>query len=222
MNLLSFGIQRPDAVVTLNGKLDQLDVALFAGTCPLVAADGAANSLVEMGIVPDVVIGDMDSVESRLVHKLSKSIEFLHVADQESTDFEKALRYCSGKSWRHVVVLGMHGGDLEHTLNNWSVLMRYGRSISLIQLEGTRTAIPIYDAVTCPLTIGEVISIIPQHAVTLTTSGLQWNLNKEELHFGSREGARNRVTSSNVELLVHEGSMLLFFSRRDNGLPCLI
>lgn len=61
---------------------------------------------------------------------------------------------------------------------------------------------------------GEMISIIPQPFVKLSTKNLLWNLNNETLELGSREGARNVATDNYISINILEGSILLFIDAR--------
>ena len=92
--------------------------------------------------------------------------------------------------------------------------MRHGRSMRLLALDGDRVGIPVYESFTYTALPEEIISIIPQPRVRLTTEGLQWQLRDEILELGTREGARNRAVQSDVTITVHEGSALVFVSGR--------
>jgi thiamine pyrophosphokinase len=160
----------------------------------VIAADGSAWQLLERGIVPDLIVGDLDSFrripqpESAFPHS-----EIVHEPDQNSTDFEKALRTGLGRGVREFIIVGINGGEFEHALNNW----RLGRTVN------TRLSLPSRP--------GELISLVPQPRVVISSRGLVWELDCEVLELGKREGARNESRDSLVELTVHEGSVLVFY-----------
>ena len=108
----------------------------------------------------------------------------------------------------------MQGGELEHTLNNWSVLKRYSNQLNLIVLHNDRYAFVVKQNIEIILKKNETISIIPQTTCTLKTRGLVWNLNNETLELGKREGARNSVKSQSVAIELIEGEYLLFIDSR--------
>jgi thiamine pyrophosphokinase len=72
----------------------------------------------------------------------------------------------------------------------------------------------VYDVFTYEAEPDEIVSIIPQPQVRISTSGLKWPLADEVLALGSREGARNRATEKSVTITVHDGSALVFVSSR--------
>lgn len=211
---LSFDQIEFDAVICLQGDLPSMDVFEHIANKPLIAADGAANVLVDIGIGPEFIVGDLDSVTPATIERLRGTSELVQEIDQDSTDFEKSLRFAATQLWHNVLVIGMHGGDLEHTLNNWSVMMRHARELSLTAFDRGRYAIPIDRSFRYAAREDELLSLIPQPHAHLSTSGLVWNLSDEPLMLGTREGARNRAATLDVEITIHSGSLLFFCDAR--------
>jgi thiamine pyrophosphokinase len=211
---LTFRDDRFDAVICLNGDLPRRNEFTHFADLPLIAADGAANALFANDIGPEFIIGDLDSVDRASLDLFRSTSEIIHDHDQDSNDFEKTLRFAESQLWRRLLILGLHGGDLEHTLNNWSVLMRHGRTLSLTAFDRDRYAIPMFHSFAFTAQHNELISLIPQPLATLTTRGLQWELDNE--------GARNRAIgsgderdeSAEIEVDIHEGSLLFFCDAR--------
>lgn len=211
---LSFDTTHFDAVICLNGDLPETSVFEALADRPLIAADGAANLLIDAGIGPEFVVGDLDSITEATMERLQGITELVPESDQDTTDFEKSIRFAESQLWKNLLVLGMHGGDLEHTLNNWSVLMRYAQGLQLTAFDRGRYAIPVFESFSYDATENELLSLIPQPLATLTTTGLVWNLTSELLQMGTREGARNRAAGSEVHVQLHDGSLLFFCSAR--------
>ncbi|MBU3679481.1 MAG: thiamine diphosphokinase [Candidatus Kapabacteria bacterium] len=203
-----------DAVILLNGILPGRDVLEVLSSIPFIAADGAANALHDMGIVPDILAGDLDSVRDDVLASVREHGMVIADPDQDINDFEKALRVAASSMWTRVLVAGLHGGELEHTLNNWSVMMRHARTMQLFALDGHRIGIPVYEEFRYHAELDELVSIIPQPHARLTTAGLQWSLTDDVLELGSREGARNRAIATEIAITVHEGSALVFVASR--------
>jgi len=212
--ILTFSERQFDAVICLQGDLPSIEVFEHLANKPLIAADGAANLLVAAGIGPEYVVGDLDSVTDATIEQLHGTTELIRDPDQDSTDFEKSLRFAAQQLWTNILVLGMHGGDLEHTLNNWSVLMRHGREASLTAFDRGRYAVPISTSFRYAPHPDELLSLIPQPLAHLTTSGLVWDLANEPLELGTREGGRNRASGSEISIELHSGSLLFFCDAR--------
>lgn len=210
MNHLKHTYTAFDAVICLSGNIP--DVAVFEQLMdrPLIAVDGAATVLYRAGIVPEYVVGDFDSVDADVLELLRGTSEIVVELSQETNDFEKALVFATSMHWKRLLIVGIHGGDLEHTLNNWSVLMRLGRDLSLVVLDQNRFAVPLYDSFTYSARPDELISLIPQPTARLTATGLKWSLDNEELSLGMREGARNRAVETQITVKLHSGAIFFF------------
>lgn len=212
--ILSFGDLNFDAVVCLNGDIPPRAIFELLADIPLIAADGAAAGLAAIDVIPEFTVGDLDSLDADTIKAIDGLTEFIVEPDQDSNDFEKCLRFAQTQLWSRILVTGMHGGNLEHTLNNWSVLMRFGRTMPLCAYERGRYAIPVYTSFRFTAKPDELISLIPQPSSRLTTSGLLWELAEESLALGDREGARNRTLVEDISITVHDGSLLFFCDER--------
>lgn len=214
MGTLSFEGAQFDALIALHGEVPTLSIFEQYAGVPLIAADGAAASLVDLDVFPEYVVGDLDSLNAEALRAINGISELVFDPDQNSNDFEKSLRFASAQFWTRVLIVGLHGGDLEHTLNNWSVLMKFAPSMHLTVLDRDRYIIPVASSFTTTLQPDELVSLIPQPSARLSTKGLQWELQDEELRLGMREGARNIAVDGNVEIVIHEGSLLFCCNAR--------
>lgn len=203
-----------DAVICLAGTMPARDRFEELADLPLVAADGAADSLRGAGIVPEFIVGDLDSVSKETLDAVRGTTEVIIDEDQNSTDFEKALVFVGSQLWNNILVLGMHGGEMEHSLNNWSILMRHGQNMQLTAFDADRYATPMYGSFTFSPREREIISLIPQPLARISTKGLEWDLADESLVLGAREGARNRSAGGDIHIDIHEGSLLFFCDAR--------
>ncbi|TAL69496.1 MAG: thiamine diphosphokinase [Bacteroidetes bacterium] len=204
-----------DAILCLDAVLPGREFFSFFKNIPVVAADGASFKLYEYSLIPDYIIGDLDTFLSNpLSEELRTRAEVIHLPEQETNDFEKSLNFCYKKNWKNILIVGFHGGALEHTLNNWSILKKFCRILNLCVYDEERYAIPIFNSIRFSPKVTEKISIIPQPNVNLTTIGLQWELNNEELELGRREGIKNIAIAEAIEIKLNNGEYLLFIDHR--------
>ena len=157
----------------------------------IVAADGAANRLIKRGILPDAVIGDMDSLSDRSRKVLPK--ERVHkIEEQDSTDFEKCLSRIDAPL---VVALGFSGGRLDHQLAVLHGMMRFADRPCL--LVGPREVVflapPRFDIA---LFAGCRVSLFPMGEVQARSNGLVWALDGLDFAPGTFIGTSNRVAGS--------------------------
>lgn len=201
-----------DALVCLDAELPNFDFFKSIQTSKIIAADGAFNKLHKIKIEPDIVIGDLDSLDRDFVN--NKKTELIEIPSQDSNDFEKALNYCQENSYEDVLVTGFHGGELEHSLNNWSVFIKKSKELNLTIYDLERFGFVVSENTILETRANEIISLIPQPKVKLKTENLHWNLNNEILELGSREGARNKALRNEVKIEILDGEILLFSDSR--------
>lgn len=223
-----FSYPQPDCIIALNGSLP--DRAWFDShaALPVFAADGATVPLLYMNIRPVSVLGDFDSLLTQiedtntdLSNGMFQDIHYL--PSQESTDFEKVLEYViEEKKLTKILIAGLHGGELDHTLNNVSIVMRYGKRANLCIYAEGMYAIPLYarpEPYRWSVAPDTLVSLIPQPMARVSTEGLQWSLSNEILQLAKREGARNRTTAWDSHIVIHEGALLLFLPTTRMQIP---
>ncbi len=134
--------------------------------------------------LPDVVIGDMDSISPRL----KKEYEALIVVDQnqDNNDQTKAVEYVleNVSDISEIHILGATGKREDHSIANISLLMEYMRNygleekgIYLDMISDFSTAIPITDSISLDCGVGRRISIFtPDPGLRIKSKGLVWPL----------------------------------------------
>lgn len=121
-------------VILANGSYPSAPapLAILAGAERVICCDGAAVEYVSRGGVPDVVIGDLDSVPEELRHTLGSRV--VHVAEQDTNDLSKAFRHCLEQGWDDVVILGATGKREDHTIGNISLLADFAEKMPGIRM----------------------------------------------------------------------------------------
>mgnify|MGYP001070782861 CR=1 FL=1 len=203
-----------DCIVCLNSNLPSIHFFNQFKNVKILAADGAAIKLYKKGILADFVIGDLDSFKRSKVIEIYNDDKVIYDESQETNDFQKVLDFAINQGSQNILVVGFHGGELEHTLNNCSILFKYKNLLNLCVFDKNRYAIPIDESVELKCKAGETISLIPLSRTIIQTHNLKWELNNEILELGKREGARNIATKDSIFLNIKKGSLLIFFDAR--------
>jgi thiamine pyrophosphokinase len=189
------------AILCLNGELP--DAAFFQRDLPIIAADGAANRLEAINIMPDIIIGDLDSVHPALLAKCPS----IHAPDQSFSDYQKCLTYLEEKQLLPAIIVGISGGHLDHILHNINIfsqtdcLFYAPPLIGLIVRENTST-----EFTTSP---GTKISLIGMPHATVSSQGLKWEVAHHALAFPGDNSCFNRAEAERVHLTVHSGNCLV-------------
>jgi thiamine pyrophosphokinase len=203
------------ALVVCNGEPPDPDhlVARARSASIVVAADGGLIPLLEAGVHPDVLIGDLDSSFA----PYPEGVKVVLDADQETNDLEKALNYVHSSGFRNILVLGATGLRLDQTLKNLSVLMQFNGKFDRLHFEDHLCNIRVADQNTeLSLQSGTAISLFPISGKVdhIVTQGLKYPLLNESLENGTRDGSSNVVVSSPVSIQYKSGSLLLIINHK--------
>lgn len=184
-------IVEQDFPVTLvgGGALDPDDLAVARSVAPVVvAADGGANTALKHGVTPDFVIGDFDSISAGTQAELGAA-RLLHVPEQDTTDFDKALRAVSVPL---VLAVGFLGARIDHQLAALNVLMQPHPSPCILIGEH-EILFHLRHPVSVPTDEGDVVSLFPMRPVTGVSDGLQWPIQGLTLDPMHQIGTSNRA-----------------------------
>jgi len=193
------------ALVLLNGELScpELVLGIARTAACLVCADGGARHAARLGLSPAAVIGDMDSLPKRRPNW--KGTAYLCDFDEDSSDFEKALRFVLSIGASPVWVAGAFGGRLDHTLVNLSLVEKYSRNLSLCIIHEGLAWLAGPGRYVLASSAGRTVSLIPaSRACTVSTKGLRYGLRRGVLRPGSR-GLSNVAVSTKPVVEVHRG-----------------
>jgi thiamine pyrophosphokinase len=203
------------AIVIANGHVGKAE-ARWAQTWPhdlVICADGGARHALALDLTPDVVIGDLDSLDSDLRARLgNKGCQFLvHPARKDETDLELALRYALYRRVDEILILGALDGRMDQTLAN--VLL-----LALPELEGTKVRIVAGDQemflirgqASIEGQVGDTVSLLPiaGDVTGITTEGLEYPLQRGALKFWSTLGVSNVLTAQVARVWVENGLLL--------------
>ena len=200
------------ALVICNGEMPSSRlISPMLKTKPfIVCADGGANKVRAFGIVPDCIICDLDSITQKTRHYFS-FVPVIHNPDQDNTDLEKVLEYLLINHFVSATIIGATGDRPDHTMANFSILLKYHKKLSLQFLDERCSIEIIQKKVRFNSFIGQQISIIPLGKCTgITTKGLKYLLKNESLELGVREGSSNEAVAATIDITVKTGSLLLF------------
>ena len=107
----------------------------------LICCDGSAESLVKTGMEPEAIAGDLDSLSTDLKRRFSDRL--FQDNDQDTNDLTKAVKWCLGKGYKEIVILGATGKREDHTIGNISLLAEYSKEIKVMMVTDTGIITPL-------------------------------------------------------------------------------
>ncbi|GHC62201.1 thiamine diphosphokinase [Neogemmobacter tilapiae] len=194
------------------GPATRRDLSLALARAPvLVAADGGANRALALGLMPEAAIGDFDSIRAGAREALGPG-RLLHIGEQESTDFDKALGAVSAP---FIIGLGALGGRVDHALAVLHTLVhRAAHHVVLLGGPDVVFAAAPGRWLDLALGAGDRLSLFPLAAVMGESEGLEWPIKGLAFDPARKIGTSNRVTKGPVRLRFEGEGMIVILPRR--------
>jgi len=200
------------ACVFCNGELKDPDRAgaVVAGAELVIAADGGAGHLAALGVKPDVIIGDMDSLCAETVWDGADVVRIPHPPAKDRSDVELAVEHAFARGCEQVTLMATIGKRLDHTLGNIAVVAKHPGRVAM--LDGAFTLVAVNRSEKCVLRgcVGAAVSLIPYGASQgrVRTRGLKYPLEDEPLAFATH-GLSNELSETEACVCVSGGVLLV-------------
>ncbi|CAB4727755.1 unannotated protein [freshwater metagenome] len=212
--------QESHALIVIGGdRPDLRALAHIPNDATVICADSGLDHALSLGLTPHVFLGDMDSVSpgalARSQHETWTMISYDPLKDH--TDTELALQYAINQGFRNITLLWGSGDRIDHVLGVLAALSH--ESLSSVQnlvawigadrvqiLHGPRTH-------NDQVLIGTTVSLMPlgPSVIGVSTNGLQWNLNHEDLAPQSARGVSNIAHQTNINIEIETGVLAIVY-----------
>ena len=213
-------------LIFANGELPDIEKAraLIRADDYIICADGGTRHALALGLKPNLIVGDLDSVTDDELQKANaKTIQYPR--DKNETDLELALDHALEQKPTSILIIAALGNRLDQTLGNISLLsdprlatlecrlddgaeeVFFCRGRSKAQsravsrgIEGRR---------------GDIVSLIPWNGAVqgIRTHGLRWPLNNESLYPNKTRGISNEMLDAAAEVSIETGLLLIIHRR---------
>ena len=202
-------IQEP-VVILANGNypthlipLQKIEMA-----ASIICCDGSVNQLIDNGLEPYAIIGDLDSIDLTLKSKYNKRI--IHVPDQDENDLQKAIRWADNEGILESTILGATGKRDDHSLSNIFILLQLPTLIKCTILTDYGKFTMVEETTELNSFIGQKVSIFSADPeIKITSTNLKYNLissSLNNLYCGSLNESINEVFT----LAVTHGKILVY------------
>ena len=207
-------------VVTGGDAFDPILAADALASLPpdvaVIAADSGAHHALEAGLSVSHLVGDFDSVHPDTLDYLAAAGTRIerHPFDKDATDLELALHAAEALGARRVLVLGGHGGRLDHFLANALVLgsPRFSNLVvSAVMGEARAHVARPWNVTELTGRPGDLVTLLALHgpAEGVQTEGLLYPLDRETLTEGSTRGVSNEMAEPRARVRLSAGCLLV-------------
>ena len=206
-------------IILANGKEPKKSVIQFLrkkNFSTLICADGGANQARKLGLTPEYIIGDLDSIKKQIINFYKNKSKIIKLKRQNDTDVEKCLKFAIKNKFEEAVLLGVTGDRLDHTFCNLGIVIKFFKEIKLRLIAEDSLLIPYTGFVELKTFLNETISLYGFDRKTkITSEGLKYPLKNSSLPFGEKESTSNVAISKKVTLKTKGG--IIFVIRDFNS-----
>jgi thiamine pyrophosphokinase len=211
-------------IIFAHGLLNQPESlrSILTATDRIFCADGGAYHALALGLTPEYVIGDLDSLSPEFVRELeTKGVKLCrYPRDKDQTDLELTLQHAIAEEPGEIVLAAALGGRLDQMLANILLLSRdeyHSTQLSLVDsgqwatlMRGPQTRVVEGQS-------GDILSLVPLTPLVkgVDLSGVVWPLTDATLTFGSTFTISNALAGQQATVTIREGKVLLVHFDKD-------
>lgn len=174
----------------------------------IIALDGAITKLIAINIIPNILMGDFDSVNAEAISNIRQNypnIKIIHAENQSRTDLQKAIDYCDSHTTEAIEIICATGLDrMDHTLGNIRTLRANHVMHRPILIHTDFETIRYLKNESCKIhgNPGDKCGILAFPAGSFCSTGLKWNGDNYQLQFAYSEGTCNEFIAPTAEITV--------------------
>lgn len=184
----------------------------------VICADGGAEYAGKLDIVPQIVLGDFDSLPAEeLAEMKSRGVRVIQFpVEKDATDTELAIEQAVAMGADEIVLLGASGSRLDHTFANLTLLIPLlHKGIRAYLVDEHNVVTLIKDQIELTGQPGDIVSLIPftPKVTEVTTEGLYYPLQQATLKMGNSLGVSNKMIDKVAKVTIGGGHLLVFQSK---------
>lgn len=205
------------ALIISNGDLRDIDLAeYYYDTDMVICVDGGARHLYNENLMPDIIIGDLDSIDYKILKDFQmQGVQFIkHPIRKNKSDTELALDYAIESGANDIIFLGVTGSRLDHSMANIFMLYKLvNQNINASIIDSHNEVFITKDMLKIDNKPGHFVSIIPLTDSRITLKGFEYDTHSVDFSFGTTLGISNEVKEKEASVKVESGTCLVIRSR---------
>lgn len=178
----------------------------------ILALDGGADNALKAGIMPNLVIGDLDSISASAKNKIGKE-NILKIARQDNTDLEKGLDFARYFKVPNITIVCALGGRIDFSLSNLSSVFSYIDKAEIIFKTSSCDIYPIKKSTKFTCKTGAKVSLVPMGNTSgLTLKNLKYTLQNATFKIG-QTAVSNIALKNTFEVSFTKGKLLVIINK---------
>ena len=207
------------AAIICNGNIQNYDISKekLRQVDFIICADGGTRHAYHMNIIPNMIIGDMDSSKDEYIeYYRSKEVPIIkYSSDKDKTDTHICLEYVMEK-YDEIILLGATGSRLDHTLGNVSILkLAADKGKSACIIDENNEIYVVKEGIRLEGNKGDLLSLLPLSSKVegINLIGVLYPLENAVMEIGNPYGVSNKFEASVVVLTISSGYMIVIKSK---------
>lgn len=182
----------------------------------VIAVDGGLEAAKELGIIPDVIVGDFDTVRLEILsyyRKMEHIIWEVHQPEKDDTDTELAIKRALAMNCSHITLLGATGGRLDHMIGNIHLLFPCLQKGTYAEIVDTQNRLYLIDGEHIfrkDAVWGKYISFLPltQEVKGITLKGFKYPLTDRDIFIGTSLCISNELVEEEGRIMLSDGVLI--------------
>lgn len=204
------------ALLVANGDIKDLKLLryLINDSNFILCADGGLDHLMKIESIPDLVLGDLDSITNTGLEyiKANNILIEKHPVMKDMTDTEIALDYLANKGYKDIIITGGIGSRMDHTMANILLLRsQWEKGIHVKIINENNSIYFVNNKIKLKRRDNYYVSIIPLNdkGIEISLQGFLYPLTNEKLEFSSTKGISNEIIDNYGIINIHKGQAII-------------
>ena len=198
----------------VNGGLNSTKRDQLGNYDLIVAVDSGTEQAYKLFLKPDLIIGDLDSIDEKTIKRAEKDeVQILkYETNKNETDFELALKHVINKEIKDITIIGGEYGEIDHLFGVLTVIISFQEDQQILWIHKDQSVL-IPNSKKIAIGSNVEFSILPfTNLKNLNISGAQWNLDNENIEFGKSVTLRNISIDNDIVVSVDDGKFCLIYN----------
>ena len=198
----------------VNGGLNSTKRDQLGNYDLIVAVDSGTEQAYKLFLKPDLIIGDLDSIDEKTIKRAEKDeVQILkYDTNKNQTDFELALKHVINKEIKDITIIGGEYGEIDHLFGVLTVIISFQEDQQILWIHKDQSVL-IPNSKKIAIGSNVEFSILPfTNLKNLNISGAQWNLDNENIEFGKSVTLRNISIDNDIVVSVDDGKFCLIYN----------
>ncbi|MBN2066658.1 MAG: thiamine diphosphokinase [Candidatus Thermoplasmatota archaeon] len=205
--------------IIANGTItdDAFHKKILGNVDMIICADGGANHAYALGVIPEYIVGDFDSITAQVLSYFieQKKTTLVKDTNPDKTDVELALSLAESLNPQEIVLLGALGCRMDHTLANMLCLTKLPSAIKAQIIDETNTIELVDKPVDITGKENDIVSVVPLTDVAgLSYKGMKWPVTNKKTTVGWF-GISNRLLQNTATIALAKGKLLVIRVRKE-------